>query len=497
MASVKRLAGMEFIFKEGLVYLQGFKFGKRTWRKVWMVLYKPSSTGIGRLEINSVHMDNIDHRKLGRHKAPERKVVRLSDFLSVTPATEESCPEGCIAFYLHTTQCIYTLASTTSQEWLSALCLLAFQDSEESDKGGLERGNCLTMENNELYSSWNTDLILPPNRYQVTVLSTEASRRCKLSGEYLVSPEKEAIILLTCNTSHTVYYWPYRLLRKFGQVEGGFSIEAGHRCQSGTGVFIFLSTRAPEVFQIILEQCYAVGSSSVQPLSIDRGSLCAQSPDVLPTPTNQPAAPLVYSSADVSAQTEDKPANPCSSNDTAVPNVMPLSHISNSREAVRDEIEEEDEQCHSLEALHLDSDMDDNIYYNLRRFSPRLIRKDNSECIYADSKIAESPTVSPHQTFSSPLHHPDPHPPPCSLYPKPRCQRQPHVNNLIQPWLSTQAQAMDDMKEMEGTISSSAHATPTEDPSSFKYRLAEIISKDLAKFQPPLPYGVGSPTFTQ
>lgn len=94
-----------------------------------MMLFKPSSTGVGRLEFYNV-LDNsspADQKKISRQKTPERKVVRLSDCLSVTPAPKESCPSGCTAFYLNTTQYTYTLASTTSQDWLSALCLLAFK----------------------------------------------------------------------------------------------------------------------------------------------------------------------------------------------------------------------------------------------------------------------------------------------------------------------------------------------------------------------------------
>lgn len=104
---------------------------QRTWRKLWMVLFKPSSTGVGRLEFHTVLDNNAvnDQKKVGRQKTPERKVVRLSDCLSVTPAPKESCPAGCTAFYINTTQCNYTLASLTSQDWLSALCLLAFQVS--------------------------------------------------------------------------------------------------------------------------------------------------------------------------------------------------------------------------------------------------------------------------------------------------------------------------------------------------------------------------------
>lgn len=96
-----------------------------------MVLFKPSSTGVGRLELyDSTAV--TDHKKAGWQKTPEKKVVRLSDCLSVTPAPKESCPPGCTAFYVNTAQCNYTLASTASQQWLSALWLLAFQVSHIS-----------------------------------------------------------------------------------------------------------------------------------------------------------------------------------------------------------------------------------------------------------------------------------------------------------------------------------------------------------------------------
>ncbi|XP_070769883.1 docking protein 3 [Enoplosus armatus] len=502
---------MDVIFKEGTVYLQGVKFGKRTWRKFRMVLFKPSSTGVGRLELYTVLDNNAvtDHRKVGRQKTPDRKVVRLSDCLSVTPAPKESCPPGCTAFYLNTTQYNYTLASTISQDWLSALSLLAFQkDPGESDKGGFERGNGLTMEDNDLYSSWKTDLTLPPNQYQVTIHSTEASRRCQLSGEYLVSSEKEAVILLAINTGHTIYSWPYRLLRKFGQVEGGFSIEAGRRCESGEGVFIFLSRHGPQIFQAILKQCSVERMSSVQPFSVHRRSLSDQSPIILPTTSNWSSGSPVNSLADVTADTEDESDNHYSTiNDTSVQNVKRLSlvkpYLFNSKEALGDEGKDEDGRCHSLENVNLNIVVEDTIYYNLRRATPPMIRKDqfkpetgDSECIYSDLKIP----------FSSPLPQPVLQPPPCplpqsvaSVPPKPRYQRQPPAINYIQPGYNAQAQAqaVDDMKEMEEAVSSSSHVSPTEAPGSFKHRLAEIISKDLAKFQPPLPSGAGSPTFFQ
>lgn len=102
---------------------------QRIWRKIWMTLFKPSSTGVGRLEISNVLDTNpiTDQKKAGRLRTSERKVVRLSDCVSVTHAPKESCPKGHTAFYLNTIQSTYTLASMMSQDWISALCLLAFQ----------------------------------------------------------------------------------------------------------------------------------------------------------------------------------------------------------------------------------------------------------------------------------------------------------------------------------------------------------------------------------
>ncbi|XP_074504394.1 docking protein 3 [Sebastes fasciatus] len=477
---------MDVIFKEGKLYLHGVKFGKRSWRKIWMVLFKPSPTGVGRLEFSSVVDNNAatEQRKVYRQKTSERKVVRLRDCLSVISAPKESCPSGCTAFYLHTTQSTYTLASTTSEDWLSALCLLAFQkDPGESDKGAFERGNSLTMEDNDLYSSWKTELTLPPNQYQVTIQSTEASRRCKLAGEYVISSEEDAVLLLAVNTGHVFYRWPYRLLRKFGQVEGGFSIEAGRRCESGEGVFIFLSTHGPQIFQAISKQCSLERRSSFQPLSRHRRSFSDVSPIILP----------VHSDSDVSADKEDESDNHYATiNDTPVLNVKQLSLC----EPQLSFGEEDDgKRCHSLDALNLDI-MGDSIYYNVRRATPPMIRGDDfkpvidSECTYSDVKV-------------HPKLHPLPPLPPITLPqfvpiapPKPRYQRQPPANN-IQPGYNAQSQPVDDMKEMEEAINSSTNVTPSEAHGSFKQRLAEIISKDLAKFQPPLPSRAGSPTFSQ
>ncbi|XP_029021514.1 docking protein 3 [Betta splendens] len=495
---------MDVIFKDGMLYLQGAKYGKKIWRKIWMMLFKASSSGLGRLEFFNVLDTNpvSDQKKAGRQKTSERKVVRLRDCLSVTPAPKESCLEGYTCFYLSTTQCTYTLASMTSEDWISALCLLAFQkDPGKSDKGVLERGNVLAMEDNELYSSWKSDLTVPAKCHPVTVQSTEASRRCGLAGEYLVSPEKEAVALLSVNSCHVIYRWPYKLLRKFGLVEGGFSIEAGRRCDSGEGVFIFLSSRSHLIFQTISEQCSLERRTSAQTPPVSRRSLSEPSivgrapPHVLP----------VLRPADVSDDTEE-------THYATIKTALAMGLIQlpcaepqpfNSKEAVGAAADDEDERCHSLEALKLRNDAEESIYYNLRRATPPPTRKeqlsggtDRPECIYADISIVNRALNLQPQPFS-PLGPEQPayvQSASCSAL-RPRYQRQPPVTNHVQTEHNAQTQPVDDMQETEEAIGSPA--APTEAPGSFKHRLAEIISKDLAKVQIAPPSGSRSPAFTQ
>ncbi|XP_030001014.1 docking protein 1 isoform X2 [Sphaeramia orbicularis] len=437
---------MDVIVKEGMLYLQGAKFGKKTWRKVWTVLFKPSSTGVGRLELcNICDSPMTDQKKAGRLKPPERK-----------------------------------------------------KDPGESSKGDFNRGNSLTMEENDLYSSWKTDTDLPPNIYKVTVQSTEASRRCKLSGDFLISPDSEAVMLLDVSSSCIIYRWPYRMLRKFGQVEGGFSIEAGRRCESGQGLFIFLSRQSPEIFQFISSQCLQK-KSMMEQLNVHRRSLSDQSLVPLPKTTKQPATPPACTPADVSAASEDESANHYSTIEDSVKcnwSSLVRAPLSNSREAVGAESEGEDERCQSLEAEDVDNAVEDSIYYNLQRAVPLRMKDqfkpelEGSQCIYSCLNFGESSLNPPLQPSSSAF----PPPPSCTLsYPLPKPRLQPPVSNSVRPGYN----AVDNMKEIEEAISSSCNVTPTETPGSFKHRLAAIISKDLAKLQPPLPPGAGSLTFSQ
>ncbi|XP_036445337.1 docking protein 3 [Colossoma macropomum] len=247
---------MDVVAKEGSLFIQGVKFGKRIWRKTWVILFEPSPTGIGRIEMYDMR-DGVSPLKPAGLKKVDKRVVRLADCLSITPAPGESCPTECAAFYLNTAERTYTLAGPKQDEWVPTLCQLAFQKNEGGGDSKRTQRDDTSMSDNDLYSTWS------PGQYQVKVLSSQASVRCCMSGSYLLSPEKDALCLLDLNTGKTAFYWPYRFLRRFGQIKGGVTIEAGRRCHTGEGHFTFLSKQGTQIYRAIEE---AIMHQSVQDL---------------------------------------------------------------------------------------------------------------------------------------------------------------------------------------------------------------------------------------
>lgn len=190
-------------------------------------------------------------------------------------------------------------------------------------------------------------------------------------------------------------------------------------------MFIFQTHHGPRIFQAIAEQC----------LLDKEASECRRS------------LPDVCDSDDRSVDDHYATCAP-SSGDSMNHLGLIKPYLSSSKEEVGEEGEDEEERCLSLEAMNWGDDMEDSIYYNLRRATP------------------------------SPIRNTDP----------------PNLD-FIHPGYNTHA--LDEAKETEDAGSSSARAVPMEAPGSFRQRLAEIISKDLAKLQPPLPPRAGSPTLLQ
>ncbi|XP_043836236.1 docking protein 3 [Dromiciops gliroides] len=237
--------------KDGLLYQQHVKFGKKSWRKVWAFLYADGPSGVARLESWDVRDGGAG--PAGDKPTGRRGVIRLADCVSVLPADGESCPRDTTAFLLTTTERSHMLAAQHRHTWMAHICHLAFPSVNGSTSGPGEFGpatpGLVPMEENSIYSSWQE-----MGEFSVVVQKTEAATRCQLKGPYLLVTGQDAIYLSEPTAPKPLYVWPYHFLRKFGHDKGVFSFEAGRRCDSGEGLFAFSCSRASEL-------CGAVGAA--------------------------------------------------------------------------------------------------------------------------------------------------------------------------------------------------------------------------------------------
>lgn len=114
-------------------------FTHQKWKKNWFVLYPASQNGIARLEFfdsplgggtggggGSGSGSNEKTRKL------DKKIIRLSECISILPALTETCPkENMAAFCVETNDKTHIFAAeqSTAKDWMELMCDIAFQVS--------------------------------------------------------------------------------------------------------------------------------------------------------------------------------------------------------------------------------------------------------------------------------------------------------------------------------------------------------------------------------
>ncbi|XP_056882620.1 docking protein 1b isoform X2 [Takifugu flavidus] len=251
---------MDVHVKEGQLYVQHQKFGKK-WKKNWFVLYPASQNGIARLEFfdssgggaggggGSGSVSSEKTRKL------DKKIIRLSECISILPALTEACPkENMAAFCVETNDKTHMFAAeqNTAKEWMETMCDIAFQPQGGSGSGNINIANSnggpqeLQMSENLIYYSREE-----ANEFWVSVQRTEASERCGLSGSYWLKAENDVLILKDSKIKKNILVWPYKLLRRYGRDRVMFSFEAGRRCDSGPGSFTFETKQGNEIFALV------------------------------------------------------------------------------------------------------------------------------------------------------------------------------------------------------------------------------------------------------
>ncbi|XP_055080603.1 docking protein 1-like [Periophthalmus magnuspinnatus] len=230
--------------KTGRVYLRPQKSGKK-WKPVWLTLIPPSSSAVGRIEIQDQggtlgEPGRRRHQALGEKKP---KIIRLSELLNVLrlPPNAEACPmENMCAFCVETQERTLVFAALKSDcvEWVDKLCHSTFQKTSVPDLKP-------QMEENAIYAS--ADHV---SDFRVTVEKTDAAARCGLQGVYWLQVGRESLLLKDTQRS-TVQEWPYEVLRRYGKDKGSLSIETGRRCDCGPGTIIFDTPQAETIFSVI------------------------------------------------------------------------------------------------------------------------------------------------------------------------------------------------------------------------------------------------------
>ncbi|XP_043547213.1 docking protein 1b isoform X1 [Chiloscyllium plagiosum] len=236
---------MDKAIKEGQLYVLLLKFGKKHWKKNWFVLYPASQNGISRLEF----YDSKDGANLSEKQATkkmDKKIIRLSDCISIAHIPSEVCPkESMSAFTIETAEKLYTFAAEkqTSADWVEKLCETAFPTPDPCCGANSKP---LEMAENSIYYSRSE-----VNEFWVNVQKTEAAERCNLHGTYILKADKEKLTLKDTKSDQVLFNWPYKLLRRYGRDKVMFSFEAGRRCDSGAGNFTFETKHGNDIFLLV------------------------------------------------------------------------------------------------------------------------------------------------------------------------------------------------------------------------------------------------------
>lgn len=251
--------------KTGKVYLQLKTSGKK-WKPVWLSLFPSSCSGVGRLELqDGAGLTGDGSPGVRRHQQAvgERrlKVVRLSELITVLklPPNAEACPmENMCAFCVETQErtMVFAAPKDDCAEWVDKLCQSTFQRADS---------NNVHVEENQIYAS--ADAV---SEFWVTVQRTAVASRCGLQGSYWLQVGHESLLLRDKHKS-MVREWPYELLRRYGKDKMTLSIEAGRRCDSGPGTFIFETQQADRVFSLIQTAIKRKTGGSPNP-EADRGA---------------------------------------------------------------------------------------------------------------------------------------------------------------------------------------------------------------------------------
>nr|BAN20322.1 downstream of kinase [Riptortus pedestris] len=219
-------------YKEGYLWIPpNGQVKKKLWQKKFCQLFCASKRGVDRLEV----YDSEENAS----KTLSCTIVTLEDCIKIIQDPQKTQPH---VFTVVTKTKIHYFAASSENDmhdWISAFQSVAFQDT--ASRQTIE-------EDNDLYCSSGGDTGI----YKVTLVPTDASKRCKLTpGEYTLIVSTAALQLRMTNDNSLLFTWPYRYIRRYGHKKRRFTFEAGRKCVSGEGTFDLEHPSPQEIFKMM------------------------------------------------------------------------------------------------------------------------------------------------------------------------------------------------------------------------------------------------------
>lgn len=186
-------------------------------------------------------------------------------------------------------------------------------------------------------------LNLNVSEFPVVVQRTDAATRCDLQGAYLLQVGQEALLLRDAQKKSVVQEWPYEMLRRYGKdkvkescagaitgiklfLKGDLSfffqlvltIEAGRRCDSGPGSFVFETPQAENIFFMI--------QATIKQKTSPQNQECHAPANTLPFPRSPEMANMA-AALHVTLKMQDRKFSPSEDSPHAPITLMPLPSI--------------------------------------------------------------------------------------------------------------------------------------------------------------------------
>lgn len=86
----------------------------------------------------------------------------------------------------------------------------------------------------------------------VQIIETEASIRCGLKPGTVYELVVELSQIVLQQDNNILFLWPFKHVRRYGYTSNSFSIEAGSKCDTGEGLFIFRGHKSIQMYNQII-----------------------------------------------------------------------------------------------------------------------------------------------------------------------------------------------------------------------------------------------------